>query len=84
MSLLARSSARRSVNSLQCLPFVNRNVIRLIALDQVLRLVLGGVVDVASKLHIRKDSSDHRSPHSTCLGVPFDVITAFEGLGHRT
>jgi hypothetical protein len=61
---------------------VNSDVIGFIALDEILGLFFGGVVGVAFERHIGNDFLHDSAANSTCFRIPFDVITAFERLGH--
>lgn len=59
-------------------------VIGFIALDEILGFFFGGMVGVAFEFHIRKDLLHDDTANSTCFRIPFDVIAAFEALGHLT
>ena len=61
---------------------MNCDVVRLIALDEILRFFLGGVVGVAFEFHFGNDFFHDSAANSTCFRVPFDVIATFERLGH--
>jgi hypothetical protein len=61
---------------------VQGDVIRLVALDLVLRLILAGVVDVAFVVHILRVHFRDPATHATSLGIPGHVIADLEGLGH--
>lgn len=61
---------------------MNCDVIGFIALDEILGLFFGGVVGVALERHIGNDFLHDSAANSTCFRIPFDVITAFERLGH--
>jgi len=61
---------------------VNCDVIRFIALDEILRFFLGGVVGVALEFRIGNNFLHNCAPNSTRFRVPCDVIAAFERLGH--
>ena len=61
---------------------MNCDVIGFIALDEILGLFFGGVVGVALERHIGNDFLRDGAANSTCFRIPFDVITAFERLGH--
>ena len=60
------------------------DAVSLITLDDVLRFVLRGVVHVALETNVGDNLLHDDAANSTCLGVPFDVITALERLGHST
>ena len=59
-------------------PFVHGQVIGLIALDQVLRLVLRGVDDIAFELDFGRDFLLDGSSDSACFRVPRNVVANFE------
>jgi hypothetical protein len=61
---------------------VNSDVVGFIALDEILGFFSGGVVGVALESHIGNDFLHDSAANSTCFRIPFDVITAFERLGH--
>lgn len=61
---------------------MNCDVIGFIALDEILGFFFGGVVGVALERHIGNDFLRDSAANSTCFRIPFDVITAFERLGH--
>lgn len=65
---------------------MNRNVVGLIALDEILGFFFGGVVGKTVEFHIRHDFLHNRPANLTCFRIPFDVIIAFEHhltfLGH--
>jgi hypothetical protein len=75
-------SALSSRNSFQCFPFVNRDVISLVALDDVLRFVLRRVMHITFEASVRNHSLHDRSADSSGFGVPFDMVAAFECFGH--
>ena len=61
---------------------MNSDVVGFIALDEILGFFSGGVVGVALESHIGNDFLHDSAANSTCFRIPFDVITAFERLGH--
>jgi len=61
---------------------VNRNVIGLIALDEILWFFLGGVVRVAFEFDIGNDFLPYSAANSACFRVSLDVIAMFEDRGH--
>ena len=61
---------------------MNRDVIGLIALDEILGFFCGRVVRVAFEFEIGNDFLHDSAANSTCFRVPFDVIATFERLGH--
>jgi hypothetical protein len=61
---------------------VNCNVIGFVTLDEVLGFVLRRVVDIAFELNIANNFPYDDATNSTCLRIPFNVITAFESLRH--
>lgn len=61
---------------------MNRNVIGLIALDEILGFCLRGVVRVAFEFDIGNDFLHDSAANSTCFRVPFDVIATFECPQH--
>lgn len=75
-------STSSSLNALQCFSLVNCNVIGFVTLDEVLGFVLRRVVDIAFELNIGNNFPHDDATNSTCLRIPFNVITAFESLRH--
>jgi len=61
---------------------VNCDVVRLIALDEILRLFLGGAMYVALKLNVGDNFLDDDAANSPGLRVPCDTIAKFERLRH--
>lgn len=61
---------------------MNCDVIGFVALDEILGLFFGGVVRVALERHIGNDFLHDSPANATCFRIPFNVITAFERLGH--
>jgi hypothetical protein len=61
---------------------VNGDVVGFVALDQILRFFFGGVMSVAFEYHIGHNSLRDSAANWTCFRIPFDVIAAFERLGH--
>jgi len=59
-------------------------VIGLVALNEVLGIVLRGVVDVALVVVIGDHLLENDAANASCLGVPFHVIAAFEGPCHAS
>ena len=53
-----------------------------IALDEILGLPFGGVVRVALEFHIGDDFLHDSAANPARFRIPFDVIAAFERLGH--
>jgi len=45
-------------------------------------LILGALSQVAFETSVRGDSLDDRSAHSSCFGVPFDMLATIEHFGH--
>ena len=68
----------------QCFAFVQGDVIRLVALDLVLRVILAGMVDVALVVHVLGMHPNDSASDSPGLRIPADVIAALERLGHVT
>lgn len=62
---------------------VDSNVVGFVALDEVLRFVLRGMVHVAFEPHIGNDFLHHHAANPARFGVPFDVIAALECLWHH-
>jgi hypothetical protein len=58
---------------------MERDVARLVALDQVLRLLLGGVMDITLEFQGRSYFPGDGSADPASLGIPPDVITTMEG-----
>ena len=63
---------------------MNCDVIGFVALDEILRFFFGGVMRVTFGFHIGNDFLHDHAANSTCFRVPFDVITTFERLRHRS
>lgn len=61
---------------------MNGDVVGLVALDEVLGFVFGGVVGIAFESHVGNNLLYNNTTNSPCFGVPFNVVTAFEGPGH--
>jgi hypothetical protein len=57
-------------------------MVGLIALDEILRFFLGGVVRIAFEFHIGDDFLHDSPANPARFRIPFDVIAAFERLGH--
>lgn len=64
------------------MPFVNRYMIDLVALNEVLRYILRGMVHVPLKPSVRSDLLENHSPNSAGFRVPRNVITSFEDFRH--
>jgi hypothetical protein len=58
-------------------------MIGLVALDEILRFFLRGVMYVALKPNVGDNFFDDDAANSSRFRVPFDVIATFERLGHR-
>jgi len=63
---------------------VNRDVVGLVAPNEILRFVLRGVVDIAFESHIGDDLLHDNAANPTCFRIPCNVVAAFELLGHWT
>lgn len=61
---------------------MNRDMIGLVALDEILRFFLRGVVYVALEPNVGDNFFEDDAANSSCFRVPFDVIATFEHLGH--
>ena len=61
---------------------MNCDVVRLIALDEILGLFFGAVVIVTFEFYIGNDFLHDGTANSTCFRVPCDMIAALERLGH--
>ena len=61
---------------------MNRDVIGLVALDEILGFFFSCVARVAFEFDIGKDFLHDSAANSTCFRVPFDVIATFEDRGH--
>src|SRR5262249_30770800 len=59
--------------------FVDRDVVCLCALDEVLRVSARRVMGVALDPDVGGDFLENGSPNPACFRVPFDVITPPEG-----
>ena len=55
-------------------------MVRLVALDLVLRLVLAGMVDVALVVDVPRVHAEDMAAHAPGLGIPADVVAALEGF----
>src|SRR5438309_8483807 len=62
---------------------MHREVIRLIALDQILRLIHRRVPRVSLEHRLGRELPLDRPANTTGFGVPFDVIADFEVASHR-
>jgi hypothetical protein len=60
--------------------FVNRDMICLQALDQILRVSGRGVMHVAFDPRVGSHSLDDRASNAPSLGVPFDDVAAPEAF----
>jgi hypothetical protein len=58
------------------------DVIRLVALDFILRLILGGVTGVALVIRIPRMDLDDPASDVPGFGIPGDVIALFEAFCH--
>jgi hypothetical protein len=67
---------------LQGRPFMHGNVVRLIAFDFVLRLVLGGMMRVALVIDILRMDLDDPAADVSRLGIPGHAIADFEAFPH--
>ena len=61
---------------------MDRNMIRFVALDQILRHMPGRMVQVPFESGVRSDSLDDDSTDPAGLRVPSHVITYAEGFRH--
>ena len=61
---------------------MNRDVIGLIALDEILRFFFSSVMGVAFEFDIRNDFLHDSAANPACFRVPLDVIATFENRGH--
>jgi hypothetical protein len=68
----------------ECRPFVDGDVVRLIALDEVLRFVFCSVVDIPFESHVGNNFLRDDAPNPARFRVPFNMVAAFECLEHRT
>src|SRR5262249_33341822 len=64
--------------------FVQGDMIRLVAFDLVLRIVVARMMDIAFVVHILGVHPDDAASAATSLRIPADVITALECLAHVT
>ena len=62
--------------------FVQSDMVRLVALDLVLRLVLAGMVDVALVVHVFLMHADDMASDAAGFRIPADVIATLERLTH--
>jgi hypothetical protein len=63
--------------------FVHSQVVRLIALDQILRFLLGSVHRIVLELDLGGMLFLDRPSNSACFRIPFNVISHFEVFCHR-
>lgn len=63
---------------------MNRYVLGLVALNEVLRFSFRGATDVAFEFHIRNNFLDDDAADTARLRVPCNVVSAFERLRHST
>jgi hypothetical protein len=61
---------------------MNRDVVRLIALNEILGVFFRGVMDIALETYVGNYFLYDDAANSTCFRVPFDMIGTFERLGH--
>lgn len=73
----------RSVQKPQCFALVHGDVIRVIALDLVLRIILARMMDVAFVVHVRRIHPYDMAADPASFGVPGYVIADFECLRHE-
>jgi hypothetical protein len=59
---------------------VDGNVIGFLALDEVLRLVPRGMMDVTFEAYVGNNFLHDDAAHSPCLRVPLHVVAVFECL----
>lgn len=72
-----------SVKEPQCFPLMHCDVIRLIALDLILRSIRGRVMDVALVVHVPCMHPHDMAADPTSLGIPGYMIADLECLGHE-
>src|SRR5215472_902398 len=77
-SAIACGSTLAFPNAPESTAFVNRDVIRLQALDQVLRIGFRGVMRVPLDPSVRSHFLDDRASHTAGLRVPFDSVASLE------
>ncbi len=63
---------------------MNGDVVRLIALDEILEVFFRGVVDIALEPNVGNNFLRDNASNPACFRVPFNMVAAFECLGHRT
>lgn len=61
---------------------MNRHVIGLIALDEILGFFFGGVVGITFEFHIGNEFLHDSAANPACFRIPFDVVATFKRLGH--
>lgn len=61
---------------------MNGDVVRLIDLDEILGVFFRGVVNIALEPKVANNFLRDNAPNSACFRVPFDMVAAFERLGH--
>ena len=66
------------MNKVQCRPFVNGDVIRLVTLDHVMGFILGSVPYIALDSSGRGKLFDDNSAHFAGFRVPSNVVAYFE------
>jgi hypothetical protein len=63
--------------------FVHRDVVRLVALDFVLRDILAGAVHMSLVINVLQVDPDDRAAHISCFRIPGHVIANREPLCHE-
>ena len=69
---------------LQRFSLVNCNVIGFVTLDDVLRLVLRSMVQIAFEANVGDNLLNDHATNSSAFRVPFNLVTALERLRHPT
>jgi hypothetical protein len=74
---------RLSPDVSQCFPFMDRQMIGLVALDEILRFLSRSVVHIALDPHIRNNFLDNDAANSPSFRIPFNVVAAPKYFEHR-
>src|SRR5438874_2339642 len=79
-----RLSGCTSPYALQGSPLVHGDMLGLVALNHILRLVFGRMMDIAFEESIGGDFLDDDAPHKAGFRIPLNVVTALKDLRHGT
>ena len=73
-------SAISSLNALERFSLVNCNMIGFVAFDDVLRVVLRSMVNIAFESSVGDYLPEDHSANLACFGVPLNVVAGLEHL----